>query len=118
MRTILLYIEELPAGQDFTGSFHDDEGKTSDAELNAHAKILLDEGYIEGLCQKDHRNQPIGFWIRALTMKGHEFLANARNNTVWKKVVAKAEAEGTSISVSILSGLLKKAMEKYVGLDE
>lgn len=56
-------------------------------------------------------------FCKRLTMKAHDFLANARNNNIWKKVLAKAQAEGTSVSVSILNGLLKKAAEKYAGLE-
>jgi hypothetical protein len=77
----------------------------------------LDDGYLEGICQKDEKGQPRAFLIRGLTMKAHEFLANSRNNTVWKKVLAKAESEGVSVSVSVLNGLLKKAVEKYAGLE-
>jgi hypothetical protein len=118
VRIILSLIEEIPAGQVFNGRFKDDEGRYTEEELNAHAKLLLDDGFLDGGCQYDHQNQPRAFWIRDLTMKGHEFMDNARNNTVWKQVVAKAEKQGTSISLSILNGLLRKQMEKYVGLGD
>lgn len=120
MREILLHIENIPAGQSFNGAFRDENGpdnKQTSAELNAHANLLLDEGYLDGTCRKDHRGEPTAFWIRGLKMKGHDFLANSRNNTVWEKVLAKAEAEGASVSISILNGLLTKAAEKYAGLD-
>ena len=121
MRTILLHLESIPVGQLFTGRFHDEndpENEQTAAELNEHAKLLLDTGYLEGICQKDHRGVPNAFLIRGLTMKGHEFLANARNNTVWKKVLAKAQAEGSSVSVTVLNGLLSAAAKKYAGLGD
>ncbi len=49
-------------------------------------------------------------------MKGHEFLANARNNTVWKKVMAEAKQKGQSIGVTALNGLLGQAAKKYTEL--
>ena len=50
-------------------------------------------------------------------MKGHEFLANARNNTVWKKVMAQAQEKGQSVGMTVLNGLLEQAAKKYAGLD-
>jgi hypothetical protein len=117
MRDILLFIENIPAGKSFNGRFRDKNGEKDEAELNAHAKLLLDDGYIDGVCQKDHIGEPRGFFIRGITMKGHEFLANARNNTIWKKVLAKAKSDGTSVSISVLNGLLSAAAKKYAGLE-
>lgn len=117
---ILLHVESIPAGQVFNGRLRDNNNPDNEelnAELNAHMKLLLDDEYFDGICQKDHRGQPNAFYIHGLTMKGHEFLANARNNTVWQKVLAKAQSEGTSVSVSILNALLKKAAERYAGLE-
>ena len=118
MRSILLTIEEMPAGRLFTGGFLDQEGKHDSAVLNEHAKILVDDKFLQGNYYSNNLGVPTHFIIQGLTMKGHEFLANARNNTVWKKVVAKAQSEGTHFSITILNGLLKKAMEKYVGLED
>lgn len=121
MRSILLHIESIPAGQVFNGRFHDEsdpENEQAAAERNEHAKLLLDNEYLDGICQKDHLGRPRAFLVRGLTMKGHEFLANARNNTVWKKVLAKAQTEGQSISVTVLNGLLSAAAKKYAGLGD
>jgi hypothetical protein len=42
----------------------------------------------------------------------------ARNNTVWKKVLAEAKSKGTLVNVTVINGLLKKAAAKYAGLGE
>jgi hypothetical protein len=114
MREILILIEDMPAGEPFDGMITSDS--SSQAEVNEHTQILLDEGYIDGQPLRDHRNVPIQFSISGLTMKGHEFLANARNNTVWKKVMAEAKEKGKSIGVTVLNGLLEQAAKKYAGL--
>lgn len=47
--------------------------------------------------------------ISDLTPAGHEFLANIRNDSIWKKVISK----GSGASLSILMELAKQAALKY-----
>jgi hypothetical protein len=56
-------------------------------------------------------------FIHRLTWDGHEFLANAKNDTIWKKVTSQAEEKGESISLFVLNQLLASATKKYLGLD-
>jgi len=58
-----------------------------------------------------------GFLVRKITWKGHDFLANAKNDTVWKKVMNEAKEKGSSVSLVVLNGLLTKAAQKYAGLE-
>ena len=48
-------------------------------------------------------------YISDLTPKGHEFLANIRNDTVWKKVLSKA----SGASLPIIIEVAKEAAKKY-----
>jgi hypothetical protein len=116
MRAILLRIEAVPAGQVFNGPFTIEGYEWTD--VHAHAQILVEDGWFtDARYNRTSQGFPNAFLIRDLSMKGHEFLANARNNTVWSKVMAKAKAEGTSMSVSVLNGLLSAAVKKYVGIE-
>lgn len=47
--------------------------------------------------------------ISDLTPTGHEFLANIRNDSIWKKVISK----GSGASLSILMELAKQTALKY-----
>ena len=47
--------------------------------------------------------------IRDLSPAGHEFLANMRNDVIWKKVISK----GVGAPLSILMALAKEAAIKY-----
>jgi hypothetical protein len=114
VREILILIEDRPAGEPFKGTISSDS--SSQAEVNEHMQLLLDNGYINGQSVRDHRNVPIQFSISGLRMKGHEFLANARNNTVWKKVMAEAKEKGQSLGMTVLNLLLEQAAKKYAGL--
>ena len=48
-------------------------------------------------------------YISDLTPKGHEFLANIRNDTVWKKVLSKA----SNASLPIILEVAKDAAKKH-----
>lgn len=115
MREILLHLENVPAGEIFEGLIQIDG--YSQPEVNLHMLLLVEEDYFVSPLVASVGGMPGSFAIPALSMKAHEFLANARNNTVWKKVLAKAQAEGSSVSISILNGLLAAAAKKYAGLD-
>ena len=115
MRDILQYVENLPAGEALNGTIASEE--RAQAEINGHIQLLLDDGYLQGLALKDSMGFPFRFSIRGLTMKGHQFAANARNDTLWKKVLQQAKERGQSIAITILDGMLQQAAKKFAGLE-
>ena len=115
VRNILLDLECSPPGMPTFGFQYDGHEQ---AEILEHVQILLDANFIEGLLRTGHRDEPIGCMVSRMTWAGHEFLAKAKNDTIWKKVLAQAEAKGMSTSMSIIDGLLEAAAKKYVGLEE
>ena len=118
MRDILLYTENrIEPGCIFNGPFASSAEERS-AEINAHAKLLFDDGYFDGHYETNDRGFMIWFAIRDLTMKGHGFIANARNDALWSEVIADSRAKGLSISITVLAALLEQAVKKRVGLVE
>ncbi|MEW6303439.1 MAG: DUF2513 domain-containing protein [Verrucomicrobiota bacterium] len=114
VRAILLDIEAAPAGGPIT-RFHY-EGKEK-AEILEHIQLLLDAGLVEGEVRLDHRNCPNACLVYRMTWNGQEFVARAKNDTLWKKVLAQAEEKGLSTSMAVINGLLEAAAKKYVGLE-
>jgi hypothetical protein len=55
--------------------------------------------------------------VSRLTWEGHEFLDNLKYDTLWKKVIARAEEKGASISASVLDLLLSAAAKRFVGIE-
>jgi len=51
-----------------------------------------------------------------LTWAGHEFLDAARSEPVWSKTKALAKEKGVSLSVGLLTGLLKHVASQALGL--
>jgi hypothetical protein len=50
------------------------------------------------------------YLIIGLTWEGHEFAANARDSGIWRKAQEKAKSISSSVSVSVLSDILKRIM--------
>ena len=105
MRIILLDTEQIPAGQ-VRGAFSYTD--CDQAEVNRHAQILLDEGFIQGKCVKDGSGFPIKFRITDLTYRGHQFLANARNDTLWNKALKSITETGKTMSIAVIEAVLVK----------
>lgn len=114
MRQIMLEIEKLPAGviaQNFRldGAEH--------FVVLEHLRLLHEEGYFDGCIVPGKNGQPLQAAVTRLTMKGHEFVRNAHNDTLWKKVTSDAQAKGSSVGLALLNRLLEKAAEKWLGLE-
>ena|ERR1043166_5041248 len=113
IRNILLDAESVPAGQTIFG--FEFSGQT-EAEILGHVELLIDAGYLDGTIMRGRQGQPMKCAVKKLTWEGHEFLADAKNDTVWKRVVAEAKEKGTSTSMVVIQGLLSKAAQKFAGL--
>jgi hypothetical protein len=73
------------------------------ATIHGHLKLLLDENFIYG---KQHF---IEWLIIGLTWKGHNFLANAKNEIIWEKVIKLCDG---NLSFDIVYKLINDAVQK------
>ena len=105
MRSILLDAEEIPAGEAATGFNYESRDQ---AEVNRHTQILIDEGFLEGLWQGDHQNFPCAFRVTDLSYRGHQFIANAKVDSIWKKALAAIRDSGKSLSIAVIEAVLVK----------
>ena len=100
VRELLLRVE---ADEDF-GAL---ASKYSQEEIVGHVEILLDAKLLEGKVYHDLSGGPGSAYIQRLTWAGHEFLDNARNDTVWNKVTATIKNAATTASFEVLVEMLK-----------
>ena len=105
MRSILLDAEGIPAGQAVSGFNY--EGRDQ-AEVNRHTQILIDEGFLEGTWQRNRHHFPLYFYITDLTYRGHQFLANAKNDSRWKRAISTIKDSGKSLSIAVIEAVLVK----------
>lgn len=112
IRHILLKVESLSAGETMDAIQIDNFDAPTIAE---HVRILLNKGLLAG--KMYDTNCGSTYLITGMSWDGHDFLENAKNDTVWKKVMSESKARGTSMTMVVLNGLLTKAAQKYAGLD-
>lgn len=105
MRSILLDAEEIPAGEAVGGFEYEDRNQ---AEVNRHTQILIDEEFLEGQWQGDEQNFPCGFHVTDLTYRGHQFLANAKVDSLWNKALTTIKGSGKSMSIAVIEAVLVK----------
>jgi DNA-binding transcriptional ArsR family regulator len=87
VRKLLLFLEEKPDHVVLEKLKLEDY---DDSTIGHHLVLLYEAGYIEGEPQVSKSSKRvILLWPNRLTWDGYEFLAAARNETVWKKVKAK-----------------------------
>ena len=72
-----------------------------------HVAIMKDAGLVEAAVALNSYGKPCACEILRLTWKGHEFLDNARNDTVWNKVVTRVKDTVATVSFDVLAELLK-----------
>ena len=79
-------------------------------KVAGHVAILIDAGLVKGSAPEGQHGRPIASQITRLTWVGHEFLDNARNDTVWKNVMAKIKDFASTVSFEILVEMLKTSV--------
>lgn len=72
-----------------------------------HVAILLDAKLIVGEVVCNEVGEPVASVILRLTWAGHEFLDNARNDTIWRGVLSKIKSAALTVSFDVLAELLK-----------
>ena len=89
------------------------QGNYSDNEINYHAR----QCHLSGLIYDYTTTIDGNFYITDLSPAGHEFLANIRQDTIWKNIKsisAKVGSESlrslTQISAMVISEIIKKSL--------
>ncbi|MBI4635821.1 MAG: DUF2513 domain-containing protein [Candidatus Rokubacteria bacterium] len=113
VRSLLLYLEEKADDQmaDIVIEGYDE------FTIGYHLILLYEAGLLEGEPSVSSTSKRV---IRVhpmrLTWQGHDFLAAARNDTIWQKTKAKAASEAGDVPFALLKDLLIQTARAYVGL--
>lgn len=88
------------------------------SQISYHIRLLYEAGFVSGeaIRSKSSPERLIDFWVFDLTWQGHEFLAAARNDTVWRKAFKKFGGQLSGVPFSVLSALLLHEAKKQLGL--
>ncbi|MEQ1627096.1 MAG: DUF2513 domain-containing protein [Nitrospira sp.] len=102
VRKILLKLEAVG---DTTSEVQSDDVNGCDPEkVSYHMRLLDEAGLIRAKCRQ---HVPLNCVALSLTWRGHEFLDQIRQDTVWNKIKDAAREKGLSLSLDVISGLAK-----------
>ena len=113
IRSMAFALEESPAG------FAPGEAKFdgfSPEEVGYHAHLMMQAGLAEGFDNTPVGSGPRQAILTGLTWQGHEFIDTARDETRWKKAMVLVQEKGGSVSLAVLTELLKNLMRGAFGL--
>ena len=82
-----------------------DLGGYTDEQIAYHKCQLINAHLAEGFIHAG-LGGIIGAEINDLTWEGHEFLANARNDTIWNRGKKEVTKLGGSVSLEVLKAIL------------
>jgi hypothetical protein len=81
-----------------------------------HSALLIEAGFVHGEVMQGGTGMPVGTVVLRLTWAGHDFLAAARTESVWKGVGAQIKKAGVQVPLSILQELLKQYLKQTLGM--
>lgn len=113
IRKLVLALDDAPTG--YAPRKLNIEGYTPD-QISYHAFLLLDAGLAEGSRVQHMGSSGPQAMLRNLTWAGHEFADAARDETRWKKALGIVQEKGGSVTLSVLTELLKSLMKGALGL--
>jgi len=79
-----------------------------------HIRLMKEAGLVDAVLV-EAQGDILKARIDRLTWDGHEFLAGARNDTVWNKAKMIAKEKGLDLTVDLLKALLPKAAAALLG---
>lgn len=120
VRDILMVIEAQEASQICSFTPNEDH---SNADYLETVSLLIDSGLVTGRVMRGRiggRNMgiaKISVTPPGLTWEGHDFLSDARSETVWKKAMEKVKDMGGSVSIGVMQKLLTKISMQQMGIE-
>lgn len=103
VRDVLIYLENNLSYNDSYPATDIKLSNYSMEEILYTVSLLYDANYIEAIPLETFNFK--SFYIKSLTMSGHELLDNIRDNNVWKKIKDKISKVTSSASLSILNSV-------------
>jgi uncharacterized protein DUF2513 len=113
IRKMVLAIEDAPTG--FAPRKLSIEGYTPD-QIGYHAYLMIDAGLALGT-RVDHQGSTgPNAMLKNLTWAGHEFADAARDQTRWNKAMGIVKEKSGSVTLTVLTELLKSLMKGALNL--
>lgn len=85
-------------------------------QIDYHLELLIEEKLVGGEVHHLMGGSSPIIQVDKLSWSGHEFLDNARNESVWKDTMKQVKERGEGISLAVLTQLLIAATKQHFGL--
>lgn len=118
IRALMLSIESKNNIFSFTNLDFEDVNVTgyTDSAIDYHLILLIEASLIVGKFSPQAGQDRRMIDIERLHWEGHEFLDNARNESVWKDTMKQVKEKGEGISIALLTQLLISVTKQHFGL--
>lgn len=117
IRELLLRVEALPVGH-FLSNIEID-GYSPDV-IGEHVRLLQEAGFIDAKVSKGNSQMGVtivvGYAIDRLLNDGHDFIENAKSDTVWEKAREQVAEKAGDVSLTVLKAVLAKTAMQLFGL--
>jgi DNA-binding transcriptional ArsR family regulator len=118
IRKILLHVEKQAVGQAVTSMEFDDY---DDPTIGEHVRLLEECGYIEVevcLVVNELGIEIVNdYCISRLLNPGHDFIANAKTESVWRNAMNLIREKGMNTSMAVIQDLLVQLSLKQLRLN-
>ena len=91
-----------------------DLSEFSQEQIKEHKLLIYEAGFVNAVVERSASRAIVH--VDRLHWNGHEFLAAARNQTVWKKAMGKVKESGGAVTFDVLKALLVAYGKDLVGL--
>ena len=113
IRNLLNQLEDLPACTSV--SELNAEGFSSQ-EIMEHVELLLDADFLRGKIIPSTDGKPQKYLIHRITWAGHEFIALAKNDTMWKSALEQIKKAGSAVTIGMLQMILTATLKSHLGM--
>jgi DNA-binding transcriptional ArsR family regulator len=117
IREILLRTEALPIGH-FLSNIEID-GYSPDI-IGEHVRLLEEAEFIDAQIARSQSQMGVtivgSYAINRLLNDGHDFIENAKSDTVWKRAREQVAEKTGDVSLTVLKAVLAKTAMQVLGL--
>jgi hypothetical protein len=114
IRQVLFKMEDHSGG--FAPSNCEIEGDFTAAQIGYHVWLLGNAGLMKVTDVTSLGSEAPQAIARNLTWEGHDFIAAARNDTIWAHAKEKAKSVGGALSLGVFKQLLESLVKHQLGI--
>jgi Hypothetical protein (DUF2513) len=114
IRALLLAIEALDSQIAFKATLKLKVDSTR-KDMIDHLKLMIKAGFLDAKPIETQAGTS-DIVIKGITNEGHNFLEDARNESIWKETMGLVQEKGGSVAIAVLTQLLSSVAKQHFRL--